>query len=193
MGSQSYLRHGIVREVDGKRGLARVEFQDQDGVASWWLSVVQPLASGSASRAYAMPEIGSQVACQTDERGEEGIVVGAVYSDKDQPPVSDPNHIHLDLGGGFSLDIDKAGQKIAINAPAGTTIASGDSSYRIGPDGITLDAAQFTVNAPTTFTQGFSASGGATTAQILGSIKISQRVEAGQEVSAPVLRGKVTG
>jgi len=184
-------RKGIVTAVDAATGRARVEFTDRDNVVSWWLHVNAPLASKDGSSVFVMPEIGSQVNCLIDERGEEGTILGATFNDSDTPPIADAGHIHMKLSGGLVLDYDKAAGLLTIAAPAGTKLSCNGSEFLIMPDGVTLNADKFTVNAPTVFTQGFSASGGATTAEIDGSVRVSQKLEAGQEVAAPTLRGNL--
>lgn len=184
-------RRGIVSAVDATTGRARVEFTDRDNVVSCWLHVNAPLASKDGSSVFIMPEIGSQVNCLVDERGEEGTILGATFNDSDTPPITDAGHIHLKLAGGLVLDYDKGSGLLDVIAPAGTKFACNGSEFLIMPDGVILNAQKFTVNAPTVFTQGFSASGGATTAEIDGSVKVSQKVEAGQEVAAPTLRGNL--
>lgn len=190
---------GKVVEVDGKTGRAKVEFPDRDGCPSYWLRVNQSLASVGGSRSYSMPEIGAQVSCLLDGRAEDGVILGSTYNDDDLPPVTDPNHIHQDYGGGFVVDIDKKNKTMSFSVPKGTTISAGDTQYVIAPDGVTLNGPKFTVNAPTTFTKGLAASGGeGATVTIDGSMNVSKNVEAGQkvtagqEVSAPVLRGKLS-
>lgn len=129
-------RNGIVREVDGKRGLARVEFTDQDGMASWWLSVSQPLAG--SSRVYSMPDVGSQVTCMTDERGEEGVIIGAIYSDKDVPPTDNANEIKTVLAGGRAETYDKSSGEYHVQQSAKYVIDIGAAHVEISPDKIVL-------------------------------------------------------
>jgi len=129
-------KNGIVREVDGARGLARVEFPDEDGVASWWLSV--NCAFAGASKSYAMPEIGSQVSCITDERGEEGVILGAVYSARDTPPGSDPDEIVQVLAGGREERYNKKTGEMTIRQTAGMRVEIGQAVVEILPGSIML-------------------------------------------------------
>lgn len=115
-------RRGIVTEIDGKNGLARVEFSDRDQVVSWWLNVNQPAAS--KSRHYAMPDVGAQVNCLVDDKAEEGTILGAFYSDADRPPIEDATHQHVALEGGLVLDYDRATGALTISMPAGMSVAT---------------------------------------------------------------------
>jgi len=129
-------RKGIVREVDGKRGLARVEVQDQDGVVSWWLNVNQELAS--RSRSYLMPEVGAQVNCLTDERGEEGVILGSFYSDVDVPPTDNAALVKRDLRGGRVETYDKDSGEYHVVQTAKYVIDVGSAHVEIAPDRIVL-------------------------------------------------------
>jgi len=127
-------RKGIVREVDGKRGLARVEIEDQDGVVSWWLNVNQELAS--RSRSYLMPEVGAQVNCLTDERGEEGVILGAFYSDVDVPPTTNVAQIKRDMRGGRVETYDKDSGEYHLAQTAKHVTDIGAAHFKITPDKI---------------------------------------------------------
>lgn len=115
-------RRGIVTELDPATGRARVEFQDRDGVASWWLNVNQPAAS--TSKVYAMPDVGAQVNCLVDAHAEEGCILGALYSDEDRPPITDPRHQHGALEGGLVFDYDRDTGALTISMPADMAVTA---------------------------------------------------------------------
>jgi len=147
-------KRGKVREVDGKTGRARVEFEDRDKLSSFWLHVNQPLASGKASRVYVMPEQDSFVNCVVDEGTEDGTIIGATYNDEDKVPSQDPSHIVFDLGGGLKLDYDKGAGKLTLAVPNGITLSVGGTVLDLKPGEVKLDSAKFTANAPTEFPKG---------------------------------------
>ncbi|MCJ8142975.1 phage baseplate assembly protein V [Ancylobacter sp. A5.8] len=126
-------RTGIVTEVDGKKGLARVEFRDRDQVVSWWLNVNQPHASAGKSRVYSMPDLGAQVNCLVDAGGQEGTILGAFYSDEDRPPIEDAKHMHAALEGGLVFDYDRATGKLTLSAPGGIELVAGDCLIKLKP------------------------------------------------------------
>lgn len=136
-------RRGIVQEVDGTKGLARVEFRDRDQVVSWWLNVNQASASAGKSRVYSMPDVGAQVNCLVDEKGEEGTILGAFYSDEDRPPVEDANHVHAALEGGLVLDYDRGSGKLTISAPGGIVLNTGSSTVELKPGEVVIAAPAF--------------------------------------------------
>lgn len=179
---KAQYKNGIVREVDGKRGLARVEFPDEDGVASWWLSVNS--AFTGSSKSYAMPEVGSQVACLTDARGEEGLIMGAIYSEKDAPPSNDPNEIAQVLAGGREERYNKQTGEMFIKQTAPLTVEIGEAKAVIAPASIALSVGgvSLTISAG-----GVAIKGGALTheGKNVGATHMHGGVKAGGEKTQP--------
>lgn len=133
MSENSPFKRGIVRELKPEKAQAKVEFEDEDGVSSYWLSVNSPLASGGGSRVYAMPEVGSQVHCLIDWKGEDGTILGASYSDKDAPPATNPDHIAMKLKGGLELLFDKSAGTLNIKVPISITLECGGTKVEMTP------------------------------------------------------------
>jgi len=100
------LKFGIVSQVDESRGLARVRFGDNEGLESYWLHV---LASATMrNKVYHLPDVGEGVACHVDEQCENGVILGALYSKQDTPPVADGNKFHMRFEDGTWLEYDRA-------------------------------------------------------------------------------------
>jgi len=76
------FRFGTVCEKDSAGCLLRVEFEE-DSITTDWLRMVVP--AGAKNSFFAMPDVGEQVACLMDERCENGVVMGAVYSNTVKP------------------------------------------------------------------------------------------------------------
>lgn len=86
MSENSPFKRGIVREIDKDSWRAKVEFEDEDNVSSFWLSV--PGGSATGMQKTSMPRVGQQVGCLVDWRGEDGMILGGLYSKVDKPPTS---------------------------------------------------------------------------------------------------------
>ncbi len=104
------LRFGIVTHIDESKALVRVQFTDMDGVLSYWLPVVKQKTL--MDKQYWMPDIGEHVACLIDENGEEGVVLGAIYSDADAVPVSSKDKYHMKFNDGTVIEYDRAAHKL---------------------------------------------------------------------------------
>ena len=106
------FKRGIVKEIDPARGRARVEFQDEDGNISFWLNVNQQAAA--ANKSYWMPDVGAQVNCLLDWDGEDGCIIGSLYSQADPPPTSDGDAIHIRTAAGLEVIVSKGGGDITV-------------------------------------------------------------------------------
>ncbi|CAA0086870.1 Uncharacterised protein [Starkeya nomas] len=135
-------RRGKIVELDEKNARARVEFSDRDEVVSWWLNVNQPAATGGKNRVYAMPDLDAQVNCLVDEKGEDGTILGACYSDVDRPPIEDAKHMHAALEGGLVFDYDRGSGKLSISAPGGIILNTGSSTIELKPGEVVIAAGQ---------------------------------------------------
>lgn len=90
--------NGVVLLLDPRGRRARVKFEQEDGVQSFWLRVLSKGAAGM--KATHMPAIGEQVACLVDWRGEDGVIIGSVYSEADPAPTgaADVDHVTFSDG-----------------------------------------------------------------------------------------------
>jgi phage baseplate assembly protein V len=135
-----------VTAVDGATARVKVSFPDDDGLLSDWLPVVQPMALGG--RCYALPRKGSQVVVLLDEHAEDGVVVGAIYSQADAPPVADPGVIHLELEDGTKFHLEAG--KAQLVTPGDATVQAGGTA--------TVKAPAITLDGPVTCTDALSVS-----------------------------------
>jgi len=104
------MKIGIVVAIDPAACAARVQFTDNDGMVSFWLPVVQPATL--KNRFYHMPDINEHVVCLLDENGEAGVILGAIYSEADKPPVTNPDLWHVTFEDGTVLEYDRTGHKL---------------------------------------------------------------------------------
>jgi len=104
---------GIVVAVDEQGCRVRVEFPDRDNLVSDWLPVGQEFCVGN--QAYRLPDLDTQVACLMDDRCEAGVVICAIYSDADPPPVSDANLYYRRFRDGTVIQYDRAGHKLTAD------------------------------------------------------------------------------
>lgn len=96
---------GIVSVVDEDTHRVRVELPDLDGLETGWLIVLA--AKALDDKEYWLPDVGEQVAVLLDSHGEDGCVLGAVYSDVDKVPVSSRNKWHRRFKDGSIFEYDR--------------------------------------------------------------------------------------
>jgi phage baseplate assembly protein gpV len=89
------------------RPRARVTFPDRQNLQSWWLRVLQH--NTKETKDFWMPDLGEQVECLMDENFRNGLILGASYSDVDQPPPGMTlDKRHTTFKDGATLEYDRA-------------------------------------------------------------------------------------
>lgn len=141
-------RRGIVSAIDAATGRARVKFPADDDMESFWLEVLQPRALASGDRAYWMPDVGEAVAVLMDDNDEDGVVLGAVYSSADPPPVTSADKKHETHKDGAIFEYDRAAHVYRVSVPAGgrIEISIGATSITMDDAGISLKGARIDLN-----------------------------------------------
>ncbi|MCL2791070.1 MAG: phage baseplate assembly protein V [Desulfobulbus sp.] len=108
------LRWGTVTEVDEKAGSARVKINDADSIVTMPLRVLQRRTLKDQEQS--LPDIGEQVACLFSGQGfEQGLVLGAAYSDKDPSPGWPPHVWYRKFEDGTEMEYDRKEHKLTLN------------------------------------------------------------------------------
>jgi phage baseplate assembly protein V len=105
--------NGVIVAIDAAACKVRVQFPDHDELVSDWLPVGQRKALGDFD--YWLPDLGTQVYCLMDEHFEDGVVLCAIYSDADPPPVTNANLFYKKFADGTVLQYDRAGHKLTVD------------------------------------------------------------------------------
>lgn len=104
---------GTVVARDPGTHRVRVQFPDHDNVVSYWLPVGVQKSLGDFD--YWLPDLNTHVACLMDENYEFGVVLCAIYSDTDLPPISNPDLFYKQFADGTIIQYDRAGHKLTAN------------------------------------------------------------------------------
>jgi len=107
------LRFGIVTNIDESKAQARVQFQDSDGMVSYWLSILQ--SKTYKDKFYILPDLGEHVVCLMDKNIEEGVILGSIYSEQDACPVVSKDKFHIRFEDGTVLEYDKSTKKLSAD------------------------------------------------------------------------------
>jgi phage baseplate assembly protein V len=100
---------------------------------SWWLPVI--VAKTQNDKMYWMPDVGEQVVCAMDEHDEDGVVLGAVYSSVDRPPVTSADKLHWTSKDGAVFEYDRSDHALQMTLPSGGTVAISANGASIAIDG----------------------------------------------------------
>jgi phage baseplate assembly protein V len=110
------LRFGTISDIDPAKGLARVRFEE-DGIVSAWIPIVQRRTL--KDKTMETMDIDEHVACLMDENAEEGVIVGAIFNDKDQPEGGGKDVWARKFEDGTVLKYDRSAKKLTATLASG--------------------------------------------------------------------------
>ncbi|MBN3006394.1 phage baseplate assembly protein V [Chromobacterium alkanivorans] len=179
------LKFGTVSA--SKPGFARVRLPDLDNMRTMWLPIAYPKTlQDQCCWTY---DNGEHVAVLLDARGEDGVILGAVYSDADKPPVTDPNKFAIRFKDGALLEYDRSThvltvtgvQKVVVHADAEILLQAGAKVTVNTPEA--EFTGNLTVQKKLTFLGGMMGSGGGgASAVISGKVEVDGDINASGSV-----------
>lgn len=136
----------IVSAVDEGSHRVRVELPDLDGLETGWLIVLATKTLDD--KEYWLPDVGEQVAVLLDNQGEDGCVLGAVYSDVDTVPVASKHKWHRRFKDGSTFEYDRELHRYQVVIGASQVkidrdevrLESNGSTYLMNGDQIRLES-----------------------------------------------------
>ncbi len=123
---------GTVSAIDPVNVRARVRLPDHDNLRTWWLDVMQN--NTYKNKDYCLPDIGEQVKVLMTPDGVEGVILGAVYSGKDMPVISDPDKRRTDFADGTFVEYDRKNNAMAIGGAIKTLTITTHSDITLQTD-----------------------------------------------------------
>ncbi|AIN14277.1 MULTISPECIES: phage baseplate assembly protein V [Yersinia pseudotuberculosis complex] len=126
------LKFGYVSAWEPKTCRIRVSLPEQNGLETYWLQV--PQVYTKLSRRRSPVEMGTQVAILLQPDGVGGILLGAVYSTVDPPPIDDDDTDYIEYKDGAVLSYAPSSHNLDVSLPAGGSLNI------VSPTGITINA-----------------------------------------------------
>jgi phage-related baseplate assembly protein len=161
------LQFGIVSAVDENGHNLRVKIPALEDLETDWLPMITPAAGGN--QFYSLPEEGEQVVCLLDARGENGCVIGSIYSTADKPPASNKDKWIRRFKNGTVIEHDRQTAEVLVKTKGVVTI-----------DADMVVKKTLTVEGLFTYTAGMLGKGGdGASAVIDGSLVTTEDVTAG--------------
>ena len=153
------LQFGVVSAVDEAGHNLRVTIPALEDMETDWLPMATPAAGGN--QFYSLPDEGEQVVCLLDARGENGCVIGAIYSTADKPPASSKDKWVRRFKNGTIIEHDRK---------SGDVLVKTNGVVTINADAVVKKT--LTVEGLFTYTAGMSGKGGSgASAKIDGAIE----------------------
>lgn len=116
------LKFGFVTALDEQLGRVRCRIPDMDDLETWWLPVLH--AKTHRDQHWHLPDVGEHVAMLLDARGEVGVVLGAIFSQRDAPPVNTVDKHHVRFADDTWVEYDRAAHKLTVSCRGDIEIVS---------------------------------------------------------------------
>ncbi|EOE1791833.1 TPA: phage baseplate assembly protein V [Citrobacter freundii] len=177
------LQTGTVSAVSADGVKARVRLPECDNMRTNWLDVLQ--RNTQNNKDYWLPDVGEQVKVLLDENGEDGVILGAVYSDVDKPSFSDKDVRGTKFSDGAEFSYNRASHTLTIRGGIEHLVIECSTDVLVKTPKATIDAPQtemtgdLLVKGKLTYKGGMAGSGGeGATATIQGNIEIEGNAHA---------------
>lgn len=185
------LMFGTVSQIDEQNVRVRVRLPTCDNLRTAWLPVLQ--RNTQNNKDYGLPDVGEQVSLLLDADGDDGVVLGAVYSEVDRPAVANRDKRRVDFADGTVVEYDRKNHAMAIGGEIqtltlttqATVLIQTQTARVIARDILTLDSPEaiatgnFTVQKRLTYQGGLSGRGGA---NIDGSVGIKGGIQTTEDI-----------
>ncbi|MBR0519181.1 phage baseplate assembly protein V [bacterium] len=113
---EDMIKVGIINEIDLKKNLYRVKFEQDDDVKSYWFQPIYP--STNKDKTYFQYSLGEQVLVLTLYEGnQDGYIIGSMYSEEDTPPRFKEGIRYIEFEDGSCIQYDKNNKSLTVNAP----------------------------------------------------------------------------
>lgn len=172
------LQTGTVSAVDADGVKARVRLPECDNMRTNWLDVLQ--RNTQNNKDYWLPDVGEQVKVLLDENGEDGVILGAVYSDVDKPSFSDKNVRGTTFSDGAEFSYNRATHTLTIRGDIEHMVIECSADVMVKTQKATIDAPEteitgnLLVGGKLTYEGGMAGSGGeGAAATIQGNVEIN--------------------
>lgn len=174
---------GTVSAVDADKVQARVRLPECDNMRTNWLNVLQ--RNTQNNKDYWLPDVGEQVEVLLDANGEDGVILGAVYSDVDRPPFNDKAIRGTKYADGAEFSYNRDSHTLTIRGGIAHLVIECKSDVMVKTPKATIDAQETEVTGnllvmgKLTYQGGMAGSGGdGATATIQGNIEIAGNAHA---------------
>jgi phage baseplate assembly protein V len=120
--STATIKFGFVTAADAATHRVRVRLPDLDDLETYWLPVLA--ARTHSDRFEHLFDVGDHVAVLLDPHGEDGVVLGALYSARDPAPGGTPDITRATFADGTRVEYDRAAHRLTIHCVGDIEIVS---------------------------------------------------------------------
>lgn len=138
---------GIISDIDETSVRVRVTLPECDNLKSNWLAVLQ--RNSQDNKDYWLPDMGEQVEILLDDNGEDGVVLGAVYSTVDTAPVASRDKRYVQFSDGAAFEYDRSTHQLTINGGIEKIVIEVIDRTSLTSPNVEIKAQQVTVTSDT--------------------------------------------
>lgn len=184
------LRSGNISDIDPEKGMARVKFLD-DGIVSDWMQII--VAGALSTKFFHMFDINEQVACLMDENSEDGVILGALYNEKNTAG-GDKDVVSVRFPDSSFIEYNRATHEYNINVSGKINIVSSgetiieSATVSIVADTANIEADSVNVDADTVIIDATAVNVTSENSTFTGNLVVTGSVAAAS-ISAPVIAG----
>lgn len=147
----SLIKLGEISSIDPGRGTARVVFDDEDGLVSYDLPVLQ--RNSLKNRDFAMPDVGEDaIVLFFGEGQEDGVIIGSIYAGEVTPPESTENRRTVVFDDDTRVCYDRQEHKLTVTIEGTEIVFNRQDGSITVPNAVTINCTTATVNASSSVT-----------------------------------------
>jgi phage baseplate assembly protein V len=109
--------------------MARVRFPDKGNLVSFWLPLLAENSKKNKQESHL--DVDEHVACLMLGNGGQGIVLGAIWDDKNKPPLGDLDVRRTEFEDGTVLFVDRKNHVVEIKDSFGSVIKMAEGDIHI--------------------------------------------------------------
>ena len=176
------LRFGNITEIDVSKCYARVKFLD-DEIVSAPLQIV--VMGALSTKFFHIFDINEQVACLMDENSEDGVILGAVFSDDITPDAGNKDIVRVLFPDDSSIEYNRNSHEYNVDIKGKINITA-DAEVNLDAEVINATATTVNIEGATNITGATEITGNLI---VTGNITASGTVTATTAISTPSLSG----
>lgn len=147
----SLIKIGEVSSINPAKCTARVVFDDEDGLVSYDLPVLQ--RNTLKNRDFAMPDIGEDaIVLFFGEGQEDGVIIGSIYAGEVTPPESTEDRRTVVFDDDTRVCYDRQEHKLTVTIEGTEIVFNRQDGSITVPNAVTINCTTATVNASSSVT-----------------------------------------
>lgn len=147
----SLIKIGEVSSIDPAKCTARVVFDDEDGLVSYDLPILQ--RNSLKNHDFAMPDVGEDaIVLFFGEGQEDGVIIGSIYAGEVTPPESTENRRTVVFDDDTRVCYDRQEHKLTVTIEGTEIVFNRQDGSITVPNALTINCTDCTVNATSSMT-----------------------------------------